>query len=206
MPALQSSVAVYPIGVVQRLTGLSARQIRYYEKEGLLRPSRTRGNRRLYSLADVERLRQVKVLLEQGLNLEGVRAYLAAQEGQAPGEGLPLPGPASVRAAGRAGRRGAAPRQAEEPAPPPPPPPGLGPGDGAPGQAAAAGPGPDTQAPPSPMVPQEPQPAVYEAAPRPEEHHPGIFRQARGRRLSSLFPVDQQAELMRWLQAERRGD
>ena len=175
MPSLQSTVAVYPIGVVQRLTGLSARQIRYYEKEGLLRPTRTRGNRRLYSPADVERLRQVKALLEQGLNLEGVRAYLAAQQRQGP----PV-------AAAQASPAAAAPVKAEgmsrAVAQTPPPPEMVG---GRPTQEEAQ--------PPSP----------FEADGERPQHHPAIFRQARGRRLSSLFPVDQQAELVRLLEFQR---
>lgn len=157
MPGVDAGVPVYPIGVVQRLTGLSARQIRYYEKEGLLTPSRTRGNRRLFSPADVDRLRQVKGLMEQGLTLEGVRALLAAGPGQEVVE------PAGT--AGDAAQAGA-------------------PGPAGPGQEAGASPEP-------------------EGAGREVPAHPALFRQARGRRLSSLFPVDQQAELVRWLEEQR---
>ena len=68
------TVPVYPIGVVERLTGLSARKIRYYEAMGLITPSRTPGNQRLYSPADVDRLLEIKRLLAEGLNLQGVPA------------------------------------------------------------------------------------------------------------------------------------
>ena len=171
MPGVDPGVPVYPIGVVQRLTGLSARQIRYYEKEGLLAPSRTRGNRRLFSAADVERLRQVKSLLEQGLNLEGVRAYLASLEG-ARGQRPAAAAPTAV-----------APAAAE-------PEPELEPVRG----ASAAAPG----------AAGEPAPVTAAADDEEEEPvHPAIFKQARGRRLSSLFPVDQQAELVRLLRRQR---
>lgn len=71
---------VLSIGVVQKLTGLSGRQIRYYESTGLIHPHRTKGNQRLYSWADVERLRQIKELMNQGYNVEGVRTHLAQRD------------------------------------------------------------------------------------------------------------------------------
>lgn len=84
-------VPVYPIGVVQKLTGLTGRQIRYYEKMGLLRPHRTQGNQRLYSPDDVDLLLKVKALLAEGLNIEGVKAKLAETEGRPPpGDEPPL--------------------------------------------------------------------------------------------------------------------
>ena len=77
MSKVDRDVPVYPIGVVQKLTGLSGRQIRYYESVGLLAPYRTKGNQRLYSPADVDLLLEIKRLLAEGLNIEGVRAQLA---------------------------------------------------------------------------------------------------------------------------------
>jgi MerR family transcriptional regulator/heat shock protein HspR len=51
--------------------------LRKYEREGLIAPSRTTGNLRLYSDEDLERLRQVKYLVgELGLNLAGVQLVL----------------------------------------------------------------------------------------------------------------------------------
>lgn len=77
MSRVDPEVPVYPIGVVQKLTGLSGRQIRYYEKVGLLSPHRTQGNQRLYSPEEVDLLLKIKALLAEGLNIEGVRARLA---------------------------------------------------------------------------------------------------------------------------------
>ncbi|MBE3577136.1 MAG: MerR family transcriptional regulator [Limnochordales bacterium] len=79
----RADLPVYPIGVVEKLTGLSGRRIRYYEATGLVVPARTKGNQRLYSPADVDRLLKVKELLGQGLNIEGVRAVLKRLDGEA---------------------------------------------------------------------------------------------------------------------------
>jgi MerR family transcriptional regulator/heat shock protein HspR len=55
--------------------------LRKYEREGLIAPSRTHGNLRLYSDQDIERLRQVKYLVEtRGLNLAGVQLALELTE------------------------------------------------------------------------------------------------------------------------------
>ena len=63
----------YTISVVARLVGVHAQTLRYYEREGLLQPSRSRGNRRLYSNSDVNRVQEIKQWVnELGLNLAGV--------------------------------------------------------------------------------------------------------------------------------------
>lgn len=71
--------SVYPIGVVEKLTGLTGRRIRYYEQAGLIHPVRSEGNQRLYTPSDVARLREIKRLLEMGLNLAAIRARLGAE-------------------------------------------------------------------------------------------------------------------------------
>lgn len=73
-------VPVYPIGVVKNLTGLSERQIRYYDQVGLVVPTRTKGNQRLYSEADVERLLEVKSLLERGLWIKEIKEHFARKD------------------------------------------------------------------------------------------------------------------------------
>lgn len=65
---------IYPIGYVARLTGLTPRQIRYYEREGLLEPQRTPGGHRLYSDDDVARLLAIRRLMQQGQSVQGIRA------------------------------------------------------------------------------------------------------------------------------------
>lgn len=82
---------LFSIGIVQKLTGLTARQIRYYEQHGLIDPARSEGKQRLFSFADVERLMEVRRLLDEGLNMAGVKAQLgkplgdpSSQSGVAP--------------------------------------------------------------------------------------------------------------------------
>ncbi|MCC7025262.1 MAG: MerR family transcriptional regulator [Thermomicrobiales bacterium] len=68
---------VFIISVAARLLEMHPQTLRKYEREGLIAPSRTSGNLRLYSDEDLERLRQVKYLVgEQGLNLSGVQLVL----------------------------------------------------------------------------------------------------------------------------------
>lgn len=68
---------VFIISVAARLLEMHPQTLRKYEREGLIAPSRTTGNLRLYSDEDLERLRQVKYLVsERGLNLAGVQLVL----------------------------------------------------------------------------------------------------------------------------------
>jgi MerR family transcriptional regulator/heat shock protein HspR len=68
---------VFIISVAARLLEMHPQTLRKYEREGLIAPSRTSGNLRLYSDEDLERLRQVKYLVgERGLNLAGVQMVL----------------------------------------------------------------------------------------------------------------------------------
>lgn len=70
---IKRSEPLFPIGVVEKLTELSARQIRYYEDHHLIEPARTDGNQRLFSYSDIERLLEIKSLLEQGVNISGIK-------------------------------------------------------------------------------------------------------------------------------------
>jgi MerR family glutamine synthetase transcriptional repressor len=66
-------MALFPIGIVMKLTDLTARQIRYYEQHELIVPARTNGNQRLFSFNDVERLLEIKALIEKGVNIAGIK-------------------------------------------------------------------------------------------------------------------------------------
>ena len=67
----------FAISVVARIVRVHAQTLRYYERAGLIRPSRANGRNRLYSQSDIERLRQIKRLTEDlGLNLAGVEVIL----------------------------------------------------------------------------------------------------------------------------------
>ena len=71
------SEPLFVISVAARLVEMHPQTLRKYEREGLIAPSRTTGNLRLYSDQDIERLRQVKYLVEErGLNLAGVQLAL----------------------------------------------------------------------------------------------------------------------------------
>jgi MerR family transcriptional regulator/heat shock protein HspR len=75
--ALRQGEPVFVISVAARLLEMHPQTLRKYEREGLIAPSRTTGNLRLYSDRDIERLRQVKYLVEErGLNLAGVQLAL----------------------------------------------------------------------------------------------------------------------------------
>jgi MerR family glutamine synthetase transcriptional repressor len=74
---------LFPIGTVMQLTELTARQIRYYEEHELISPARTDGNRRLFSLIDIDRLLEIKDLIDQGVNMAGVKQLLLVKAQQA---------------------------------------------------------------------------------------------------------------------------
>ncbi|MFC0525018.1 MerR family transcriptional regulator [Pontibacillus salicampi] len=73
------TMPLFSIGIVKSLTELSARQIRYYEEHHLIHPARTEGNRRLFSFNDVERLLEIKSLIEKGINLAGIKQVMELQ-------------------------------------------------------------------------------------------------------------------------------
>src|SRR5204862_314292 len=71
----------YMISVAAELVGMHPQTLRMYEQKGLVQPKRTAGNTRLYSEADLERLRLIQKLTTRlGLNLAGVEAVLDLEE------------------------------------------------------------------------------------------------------------------------------
>jgi len=76
-----STRPIYMISVAADLVGMHPQTLRMYETKGLVRPHRTPGGTRLYSEADVERLRIVQRLTsELGLNLAGVELVLRLED------------------------------------------------------------------------------------------------------------------------------
>ncbi|MCM3126667.1 MerR family transcriptional regulator [Paenibacillus urinalis] len=73
---IRRNMALFPIGIVMKLTDLSARQIRYYEQHNLIVPARTSGNQRMFSFNDVERLLEIKALIEKGVNIAGIKQVM----------------------------------------------------------------------------------------------------------------------------------
>jgi MerR family transcriptional regulator/heat shock protein HspR len=68
---------VFIISVAARMLGVRTQTLRYYERLGLVEPTRTRGNQRVYSRKDVERVQRIRGLMEDlGVNLAGVEVVL----------------------------------------------------------------------------------------------------------------------------------
>ena len=70
---IRKTMPLLPISIVMQLTELTARQIRYYEEHDLIQPHRTEGNRRMFSLNDVDKLLEIKDMLDQGVNMAGIK-------------------------------------------------------------------------------------------------------------------------------------
>ncbi|MFP4660622.1 MAG: MerR family transcriptional regulator [Halanaerobiales bacterium] len=65
-----------PMRVVKEETGLTSRQIRYYDETGLVFPERTKGNQRLFSEEDISRMKKIKSLLDEGYTIEAIKNKL----------------------------------------------------------------------------------------------------------------------------------
>lgn len=76
---IRRNMPLFPIGIVMQLTDLTARQIRYYEEHGLIFPTRTDGNRRMFSLNDIDLLLEIKDLMDQGVNLAGIKKLFSSK-------------------------------------------------------------------------------------------------------------------------------
>jgi len=71
----------YIISIAARLVGVQTHTLRYYERIGIIEPSRSRGNIRLYSERDIDILRRVKTLMDElGVNLAGVEVIMRMSE------------------------------------------------------------------------------------------------------------------------------
>jgi MerR family transcriptional regulator/heat shock protein HspR len=82
--AIETSVdaerGVFMISVAAELSHMHPQTLRVYEARGLIEPQRSPKNTRLYSQRDVERLRHIQRLTEQGLNLTGVETVLRMED------------------------------------------------------------------------------------------------------------------------------
>ena len=78
---VEENEACFVISIAARMVGMHAQTLRYYERAGLVQPSRSRGKRRLYSPADIGRLREIQGLIsELGVNLAGVDMIFRMRE------------------------------------------------------------------------------------------------------------------------------
>jgi MerR family transcriptional regulator/heat shock protein HspR len=72
-----SNEPCYVISIAARMIGVQVHTLRYYERIGIIEPSRSQGNIRLYSERDVALLRRIKTLMDDlGVNLAGVEVIL----------------------------------------------------------------------------------------------------------------------------------
>jgi MerR family transcriptional regulator/heat shock protein HspR len=72
--------AVFVISVAAELAGVHPQTLRIYERKGLVDPARTGGGSRRYSEADIDRLRRIQDLTNEGLNLAGVRRVIELED------------------------------------------------------------------------------------------------------------------------------
>jgi MerR family transcriptional regulator, heat shock protein HspR len=72
--------AVYVISVAAELAGVHPQTLRIYERKGLVDPARTGGGSRRYSEDDIERLRRIQDLTNDGLNLAGVKKVIELED------------------------------------------------------------------------------------------------------------------------------
>jgi len=79
---IEWSVCNYTMAITVRLVGVAAHRLRRYEEGGLIVPARTEGNQRLFSEADILLIKQIALLEEEGINMEGIKAILAMRKGE----------------------------------------------------------------------------------------------------------------------------
>ncbi|KOS69354.1 MerR family transcriptional regulator [Lysinibacillus contaminans] len=83
---IRRTMPLLSMSIVMQLTELSARQIRYYEEHHLIEPHRTEGNRRMFSLNDVDILLEIKDYLEQGMNIAKIKKIFTKKQDPAVAE------------------------------------------------------------------------------------------------------------------------
>lgn len=72
--------AVYVISVAAELAGMHPQTLRIYERRGLVNPARTSGGNRRYSDQDIDVLRRIAELADQGMNLEGIKRVMELEQ------------------------------------------------------------------------------------------------------------------------------
>jgi MerR family transcriptional regulator/heat shock protein HspR len=74
---IDSNEPRYVISIAAKILGTQSHTLRYYERIGIIEPSRSQGNFRLYSERDIAQLRHIKTLMDDlGVNLAGVEVIL----------------------------------------------------------------------------------------------------------------------------------
>ncbi len=78
---IDKDTPVYMISIVAKIAGVHPQTLRFYENEGLIRPSRTEGKTRLYSENDLIRIKRIVALTrERGVNVAGTSLILKLED------------------------------------------------------------------------------------------------------------------------------
>jgi len=78
---IDKDTPVYMISIVAKIAGVHPQTLRFYESEGLIKPSRTQGKTRLYSEKDLIRIKRIVSLTrERGVNVAGTQLILKLEE------------------------------------------------------------------------------------------------------------------------------
>jgi MerR family transcriptional regulator/heat shock protein HspR len=72
--------AVYVISIAAEISGMHAQTLRQYDRLGLVSPDRATGRGRRYSLRDIAMLREVQRMVNEGINLAGIKKILELEE------------------------------------------------------------------------------------------------------------------------------
>ncbi len=75
-PERDEELALYVISVAAELSGLHPQTLRQYDRLGLVSPSRAQGRGRRYSLRDIALLRNVSRMVNEGINLAGIKRII----------------------------------------------------------------------------------------------------------------------------------
>jgi MerR family transcriptional regulator, heat shock protein HspR len=75
-PESDEELALYVISVAAQLSGLHPQTLRQYDRMGLVSPSRAQGRGRRYSLRDIALLRNVSRMVNEGINLAGIKRII----------------------------------------------------------------------------------------------------------------------------------
>ena len=80
---IDETAAVYVISVAAEISGMHPQTLRQYDRLGLVSPGRASGRGRRYSLVDIAALRQIQRLVNEGINLAGIKGIMQLESGLA---------------------------------------------------------------------------------------------------------------------------
>lgn len=78
----REEVGKYTMAVAVMLAGVEAHRIRRFEQAGLLKPIRSEAGQRRYSDLEIDLIKNIATLEDEGINLQGVKAILAMRRGE----------------------------------------------------------------------------------------------------------------------------